>query len=415
VFLQTSEPFPSSSQKKSIYLFTKKENSLLFALNITINKLVRIFIFISEFLKSIAYDYHNMTRLFYFKLYLITLVFISFGCAEKPESGLMTISIPNKTDDPVLLSDLASADKKIKLETGEGVFLGYIKEVKLHRDRLFVADATKILIFDFEGNFLQSLGRQGEGPGEYGRVTSMGIDSDAGLIYVSAHNKLLVYGSEFELVEERKLGFPINYLKILDGNLWMVSEEIGTKIGDDFVNQTNIYKLDNAFEISDTIPFRTIISDQKRIGGYGFRYWLSDIEEGLFMFMPVLTPENMLRDTLYQVSDKIIKPAAKFRFERAQSLDEGGYQTLLLYNIVNSSSYYILEYDQDWKRFMFLYDKKNKTGYNLSEGLIDDDGEPMFLRPLDLANNLFYYIKKVEYVDKTIEEENPIIGIVKLK
>ena len=415
MFLQTSEPFPSSSPKKSIYLFTKKENSLLFALNITINKLVRIFIFISEFLKSIAYDYHNMTRLFYFKLYLITLVFISFGCAEKPESGLMTISIPNKTDDPVLLSDLASADKKIKLETGEGVFLGYIKEVKLHRDRLFVADATKILIFDFEGNFLQSLGRQGEGPGEYGRVTSMGIDSDAGLIYVSAHNKLLVYGSEFELVEERKLGFPINYLKILDGNLWMVSEEIGTKIGDDFVNQTNIYKLDNAFEISDTIPFRTIILDQKRIGGYGFRYWLSDIEEGLFMFMPVLTPENMLWDTLYQVSDKIIKPAAKFRFERAQSLDEGGYQTLLLYNIVNSSSYYILEYDQDWKRFMFLYDKKNKTGYNLSEGLIDDDGEPMFLRPLDLANNLFYYIKKVEYVDKTIEEENPIIGIVKLK
>lgn len=87
----------------------------------------------------------------------------------------------------------------------------------------------------------------------------------------------------------------------------------------------------------------------------------------------------------------------------------------MLYNIVNSSSYYILEYDQDWKRFMFLYDKKNKTGYNLSEGLIDDNGEPMFLRPLDLANNLFYYIKKVEYVDKSIEEENPIIGIVKLK
>jgi len=348
-------------------------------------------------------------------IFYFTLPVLILSCKENPKSELMTITIPNKTDVPVALSEMAITDKEIKLETREGVFLGYIKEVKLHRDRLFVADGTKILIFDLNGNYIQSLGRQGEGPGEYGRVTSIDIDQDSGLIYVSAYNKLLIYGPDFELVEERKLGYPIGYLKILDGDLWVVSEEIGTRIGDDFVNQTNIYKLDNAYEISDTIPFRTLILEQKQIGGYGFRYWLSDIEEGLFMFMPVLTPENMLRDTLYQVSDKIIKPAVKFRFERAQSLDEHGYQTLLLYNIVNSSSYYILEYDQEWKRFLFLYDKKNKTGYNLSEGLIDDDGEPMFLRPLDLDQDLFYYINKVEYIDRSIEEQNPEIGIVKLK
>lgn len=348
-------------------------------------------------------------------IFYFTLPVLIFGCREIQKSELMTIYVPNKTDDPVLLSEMAITDKKIKLETRDGVFLGYIKDVKLHRDRLFVSDITRISIFDLEGNFIQSLGRQGEGPGEYKSVTSWDIDNVSGLIYVSAYNKLLVYGPDFELVEERKLGYPIGYLKILDGNLWIVSEEIGMKIGDDFANQTNAYKLDNAFEISDTIPFRTIILDQVRVGGYRFRYWLSDIEEGLFMFMPVLTPENMIRDTLYRISDKIIKPAVKFRFERAQSLDEQGYQTLLLYNIVNSSSYYILEYDQDWKRFMFLYDKKNKTGYNLSEGLIDDDGEPVFLRPLDLDQDVFYYIKKVDYIDSSIEEQNPEIGIVKLK
>lgn len=225
----------------------------------------------------------------------------------------------------------------------------------------------------------------------------------------------MVYGPNFELVEERKLGYPINYLKILEGDLWIVSEEIGKEVVNGLANQTNIYKLNNTFEISDTISFRKIILDRKRIGGYGYRYWLSDIEDGLFMFMPVLTPENMLRDTLYRITDKIIKPAVKFSFKRTQSLDDEGYQTLLLYNIVNSSSYHILEYDQDWKRFMFLYDKKNKTGYNLSEGVIDDEGDPVFLRPLDLNEDVFYYIKKVEYVDKSIEEQNPEIGIVKLK
>ncbi len=349
-----------------------------------------------------------------FRIPIFYFSFVILGCREIPTSELKTIQIPNRTDDPVLMSEMAITDKKIKLETRDGAFLGHIKDVKLHKDRLFVTD-SRISIFDMEGNFIQLLGKQGEGPGEYQRVNSMDIDEVSGRIFVSAYNKLLVYGPDYELIEERKLGYPIGYLKILDGDVWIVSEELGMKIGDEIANQTSIYKLDRAFEILDTIPFRTISLDKIRIGGYPFRYWLSHIEEGLFMFMPVLTPENLLRDTLYRVSDKIIKPAVKFRFERAQSLDEQEYQTVLLYNIINSSSYYLLEYDLDWKRFMFLYDKKNHRGHNLSEGLIDGDGEPVFLRPLDLGQDVFYYIKKADYIDSSLEEQNPEIGIVKLK
>jgi len=243
----------------------------------------------------------------------------------------------------------------------------------------------------------------------------MTIDEDLGYIYLAAYYKLLVFDSNFELVEEKKFGYHLNYLNILNGELWVVSEEIGINRGNGIANQTNVYRLDKVYQITDTIPFRTIKMDQKRVGGYPYRHWFSNKDEGLFMFMPVLTPENMIRDTLYRVEDKMVVPAVRFNFERKQSLDERDYQTLLLYNIVNSKSYYIIEYDQDWKRYMFLYDKKNKTGYNLSEGLIDDEEEPVFLRPLDLDQDLFYYIKKVEFEDKSIEEQNPIIGIVKLK
>ncbi|MCL6258551.1 6-bladed beta-propeller [Aquiflexum sp. TKW24L] len=346
--------------------------------------------------------------------YLIISIVMA-GCKESPDSGLVTIPIPNSVHAPVLLSEMSQEEARIQLETKNGVFLGHIFEVKLHRNRLLISDIKRISIFDMEGNFIQFLGKQGEGPGEYKSVTSMDIDEATGNIYVSAWNKLMVYDSNYQLIEERKLDYHLNYLKILDGELWTVSEEIGIKIGDNFANQTNIYKLDDAYQISDTIPFRTIILDHVHIGGAGFRFWLSDIEEGLYMFMPVLTPENMIRDTLYQVMENnIVVPAVKFQFERKQSLDESGYQTLLLINIFNSTSYYILEYEQDWERFKFLYDKKNKKGYNLQGGLIDEDGDPVFLRPLVLKEDLFYYIKKFEFEDKTIEEKNPIIGIVKL-
>lgn len=346
--------------------------------------------------------------------FCLTLTVLILGCSEYKNTDLFSITIPNKTDDPLLLSEMAITNQKIQLETKDGAFLGFVYNVKLHQDRLLVTD-SRISIFDLEGNFIQFLGKQGEGPGEYHRVYSMDIDEVTGRIYVSGYNKVLVYGPDYELIEEKKLEYPIGYLKILDGSLWIVSEEIGKKLGDEITNQTNIYKLDDSFKISDTIPFKTIVLDQIRIGGYNYRFWLSDIGEGIFMFMPVLTPENLMRDTLYQVKDKILEPALRFNFERPQSLDNREYQTLLLYNIVNSSSYYLVEYAQDWKIFMFLYDKKNQTGYNLSEGLTDEEGDPVFLRPLDLKEDLFYYIKKFEFEDKTIEEKNPIIGIVKLK
>lgn len=348
-------------------------------------------------------------------LQCLGLIILILACRENPKFELETIKVPNRADQPLSLSEMADMVQQIQLETSPGNYLGYLKDVKIYKKRLYIIELYKISIFDLEGNFIQHLGKQGEGPGEYKSITSVAIDEVSGLIYVSAYNKLLIYGPDFKLIEERKLGYPINYLKILEGSLWVVSEEIGLELGDEIANHTNIYKLNQDLGISDTISFKTVILDQIRVGGYGIRYWLSDIEEGLFMFMPVLTPENTIRDTLYQIVDKIVKPAVKFDFERSQSFDKWGVQTLALLNIFNSSSYYVLEYDQDYNRFMFLYDKKNKTGFNLSEGLIDGEGDPVFLRPLDLNQDLFYYFKKTEFEDKTIEELNPLIGIVKLK
>jgi hypothetical protein len=63
--------------------------------------------------------------------------------------------------------------------------------------------------------------------------------------------------------------------------------------------------------------------------------------------------------------------------------------------------------------FFYLYSMEESQGYNLK--VLDEEGDPVFLRPLDPANDIFYYVKKVEYVDSSIEEANPIIGIVKLK
>lgn len=360
-----------------------------------------------------GFRHKNMTKTF--GIWFLLIVFLQ-GCKQKPLGDLSVISVPREANDAIPLSIIGSVEQEIQLETKEDAFLRFIFDVKSYRDRVFVSDGRKISIFDLNGNYVQNLGNHGDGPGEFRSVSSMDIDEATGKIYVSAGYKLMVYDSAFQLIDERKLDYRLNFLKVIEGKLWIVSEEIAVKLGDGGIaNQTNIYRLDKDYENPDTVPFRAINMDQERVGGYPFRHWISDLDGENFMFMPVLTPENLLRDTLYRIEGNTIKPAVRFQFERPQSLDENDYQTLLLYNIVNSKSYYLLEYDQDWKRFMFLYDKKAQKGYNLSEGLIDQAGDAVFLRPLDLNQDLFYYIKKVEFEDKSIEEQNPLIGIVKLK
>jgi hypothetical protein len=358
------------------------------------------------------------SRIFnYFSLLFFAIIASLSGCAQAPEdSGLPRIKIPDRTDADLYLTDMAESVQRVQLETNEDVLLGHIKNVALRQGNLYVEDGYGIYVFDTEGALIQKVGKKGEGPGEFKYVTFMDIDEQTGNIYVSGYSKLIVYNKDGEFVEERKLGFLKQFLKVLDGRLFVMSEQIGIEVPGGYANQTNLYEVNpSSLEVMDTIPVRTVLLDKKEFGFFPFRDYFSNLEEGLFLYAPVLSSENMLRDTLYRVQDRKLEPYMRFDFERPQSLNEQGRQTILLYNIINSPSYMIAEYDQDWQRMMFLYDKKNEKGYNLSKGLIDEDGEPVFLRPLDLKNDAFYFIKRVEYADKDIEELNPEIGIVKLK
>ena len=87
----------------------------------------------------------------------------------------------------------------------------------------------------------------------------------------------------------------------------------------------------------------------------------------------------------------------------------------MILNVFLAKDYLICEYDIENKKKVFLFDKKNKKGFNLNQGFLDEQGDRLVLRPLDLNNNFFYYAKSMEFADRETEELNPVIGIVKLK
>lgn len=68
----------------------------------------------------------------------------------------------------------------VQLETLPECLIGYIDQMQVFRDKIFVLDrsvANGVFVFDMKGKFLYQAGRKGKGPGEYYQISQFYIDS----------------------------------------------------------------------------------------------------------------------------------------------------------------------------------------------------------------------------------------------
>lgn len=94
------------------------------------------------------------------------------------------------------LNELMPTDSLIKLEVTDESIIGSIYDVALIKDNWFVLDMIqrKVLKFSKDGQFLQSIGRLGTGPGEYEQPGSIErCYQDNLAVYDSSKGKILVY------------------------------------------------------------------------------------------------------------------------------------------------------------------------------------------------------------------------------
>jgi hypothetical protein len=92
-----------------------------------------------------------------------------------------------------LAEDLAIGDEK-----NESYFLpGWVTICIDDQGKIYACDAgnRRVQVYDRNGVFVRTLGRQGQGPGEYAYPSSVHID-DAGNIYVRSSRSLVVFGPD---------------------------------------------------------------------------------------------------------------------------------------------------------------------------------------------------------------------------
>lgn len=137
------------------------------------------------------------------RLWLVGLVLMAAGCGRKDVDGQVVMERPG---DVSALTDIVEKIELIPLETAEEALFGNMSEMLLLGDTYVLWDGRNagVARFDKAGRFLNRIGREGNGPGEYVGIRSVQADDD-GLVLFSNPDKMLQYAADGTLVRERRV------------------------------------------------------------------------------------------------------------------------------------------------------------------------------------------------------------------
>lgn len=146
-----------------------------------------------------------MLRLIFFIL-LAHCSIQSFSQLNKAESQISIVNLAEgfNNNQKIPLSKIANFIKYIPLETTNDNYISQIKKIVIEKNCILVLDekANKLLLFNLDGHYQCSIGREGKGPGEYVRITNIEVSPSRNLIYIFdvASAKILTYNFEGEFM-----------------------------------------------------------------------------------------------------------------------------------------------------------------------------------------------------------------------
>lgn len=271
--------------------------------------------------------------------------------------------IPTQSDE--YLSSIISDLKLIPLETNDSCLIGEVDVIKKRNGRYCVQSGRNVLhIFDEQGHFINRIGQQGSGPGEYELLSD--FEADKHYVYLLSHHKLLVYDWEGNFQKEIPLSINVRTIrKIKGGFLAQVNGAIGED-GLAFLNeegkvlQTEMPKNEH-LRMVRAIPWVnlkegiSIFQLSYTNDMYGF-----DTEQNKFFELSVTNDKDALTfDQLLAMGNQ------KLNLQQTSKLIFDGFSA--------SRSQLVLGGMKDGKMYLYLYRKENQQPYRLDTNQVTDD------------------------------------------
>lgn len=359
-------------------------------------------------------------RNFYTNIHLLLFsLLLTLGACNSKETAHKIISVDD-TIKKLSINDITEEIIEIPLEFSEQTMIGPIGKVEFSNDLIFVHDITnsRVLNFDLKGNFIQQIGVQGEGPGEYTYMKSFTIDESSETVYIGAQGKIIKHNFDGEFIEEKRGFNMINYMAVINDELKIFTTQFGyqNENSNELFNLEILQSFDRELRKTDSVLLKKI-PIKKSVGStFPMAKYLSKSKREYYLYIPVLIPEYVIRDTIYKFSENELSFHTKIDFQPFQN-PEKDRKSVNIKSIIKTDNYFITEFLNKGNK-QFIYDIKNQEGYYMEEGinvaeLIMEETTSLF--PILNRENEVYFTGKPQSQADADYEPNASIFVVKLK
>lgn len=338
---------------------------------------------------------------------------------------------PDKAEE-IKVSDIIDSIRYLSLENTTESLLGEIKKIESVNSEFYVLDSrtNRVLRFDSDGKYLNQIGRMGQGPGEYIKVSDFNIDKDKKYLFLldRESRRILNYSINGEFISS----YPI---KVMAAQF--ISQNDGFWL---FTGGSDHYTKNKSKDLDYNLFFTDKNNTIKN------RYCSFDPSHGNIIVNNVFDVDYInnsvlfrygVSDTIYEVKEKC-SPKYYVDFGKSklpkenikENSNKSEYAKIL--NIKHFGENLFINYSFKNRIYSTLKTKNKFTNCSFIENDLDETSFALF-EPIKIIDNKMYFIKpsdelidsykqdtillKSTYNTKTsiTLESNPVIVIAYLK
>ncbi|MBE0674011.1 MAG: 6-bladed beta-propeller [Bacteroidales bacterium] len=117
------------------------------------------------------------------------------GCTGRPEAGIDTINLQKTAAaaSDYNLGELIDDIEFVPLETNDSCLISFIRRAEKHNNIYFIHTGWELHAFSEDGRYLNSFGKKGRGPGEFGTIRDFAIHKERDLVLLLTYNPNSVF------------------------------------------------------------------------------------------------------------------------------------------------------------------------------------------------------------------------------
>lgn len=346
---------------------------------------------------------------------LVFPLFLLLNCGDKNNSDALVSNNTIEIKKDFLLGDSPELQIEIldtiNLEAPVNPALTTVQDIAFSQHFFLLLDRKHgLLKFDNNGNYLQKIGKKGEGPEEYIMPYAIHLDDKENIVIVADWEKRIVISYDlegnFKSSSQRLIAHPIFFYKDDDDTLLVVQETLNGAKGKTrqvLVSSIELKTLEFKHQEMPLYCYHsnyTIIHAIPRI--------LSRVKNASLFYLLIIREDKASHsdtDTIFKKEGDRLVPEYLLHLTGFDNTHKLG-----IYNVLMSGSYAFLHVGYDNRSYHVVIDLENNRLLGHLKELFDRE-LTIESNPRQLNGDVFYSILRNE---DGIEEKNPLIVMYRL-